>query len=50
MAQPTPSKPSRRTFLKLAAGAAGVAAGPWGSRHAQAKPVSITFAREGSYV
>ena len=51
MAQPAQSKATRRSFLKLAAaGAAGVAAGPWVSRNAQAKPVSITFARESSYV
>src|SRR5207247_4516281 len=50
MAQPARSKATRRDFLKLAAGATGVAAGPWVSRHAQAKPVSITFARESSYV
>ncbi len=51
MAQPAQSKATRRRFLKLAAaGAAGVAAGPWVSRNAQAKPVSITFARESSYV
>jgi multiple sugar transport system substrate-binding protein len=51
MAQPTQSKATRRSFLKLAAaGAAGAAAGPWVSRNAQAKPVSITFARESSYV
>jgi spermidine/putrescine-binding protein len=51
MALPTQSKATRRSFLKLAAaGAAGAAAGPWVSRHAQAKPVSITFARESSYV
>ena len=51
MAQPAPSKATRRSFLKLAAaGAAGVAVGPWVSRNAQAKPVSITFARESSYV
>src|SRR2546427_13236451 len=50
MAQPAQSKATRRDFLKLAAGAAGVAAGPWVSRNAQAKPLSITFARESSYV
>src|SRR5437879_8111068 len=50
MAQPARSKATRRDFLKLAAGAAGVAAGPWVSRNAQAKPVSITVARESSYV
>src|SRR5262245_55134016 len=46
------TKTSRRDFLKLAGGAAaaGVAAGPFVSRHAQAKPVSITFARESAYV
>ena len=51
MAHLPSSRPTRRSFLKLAAaGAAGVATGPWVSRHAQAKPVSITFARESSYV
>jgi len=51
MTQPTQSQATRRSFLKLAtAGAAAVATGPWVSRHAQAKPVSITFARESSYV
>ncbi len=50
MAQPAQSKATRRDFLKLTAGAAGAAAGPWVSRNAQAKPVSITFARESSYV
>ena len=51
MAQPARSKATRRDFLKLAAGAAaGAAAGPWVSRNAQAKPVSIAFARESSYV
>src|SRR5882672_2899560 len=50
MARPAPSKTRRRDFLKLAAGAAGVVSGPWISRNAQAKPVSITFARESSYV
>src|SRR6266446_7249334 len=51
MAQPARSKATRRDFLKLAAGAAaGATAGPWVSRNAQAKPVSIAFARESSYV
>ena len=51
MTQPTQSPATRRSFLKRAtAGAAAVATGPWVSRHAQAKPVSITFARESSYV
>jgi multiple sugar transport system substrate-binding protein len=51
MAQPSKPKATRRDFLKLAAaGAAGVAAGPFVSRNAQAKPVSITFARESAYV
>jgi multiple sugar transport system substrate-binding protein len=51
MAQPSESKATRRDFLKLGvAGAAGVAAGPFVSRNAQAKPVSITFARESAYV
>ena len=51
MAQPSKSKTTRRDFLKFAAaGAAGVAAGPFISRNAQAKPVQITFARESSYV
>ena len=51
MALPTQPKATRRNFVKLAAAAAaGVAAGPLISRNAQAKPVSITFARESSYV
>ncbi|MGH7682601.1 MAG: ubiquinol-cytochrome c reductase iron-sulfur subunit N-terminal domain-containing protein, partial [Candidatus Eiseniibacteriota bacterium] len=51
MAKPASSQATRRDFLKLAAaGSAGVAAGPFISRHAQAKPVQITFARESSYV
>src|SRR5215470_14287811 len=51
MAQPTPSKATRRDFMKVAAGgAAVVAAGPFISRHAEAKPTSITFVRESAYV
>ena len=53
MAKHTRSKgmTSRRDFVRLAAaGAAGVATGPWISRNAQAKPVSITFVRESAYV
>ena len=51
MAQPTPSKATRRDFLKLAAaGAAGAAAGPFVSRHAEAQAKTITFVRESSYV
>src|SRR5499425_1902828 len=51
MAQPTPSKATRRDFMKLAGGgAAGVAVGPFISRHAEAKPTSITFVRESAYV
>ncbi len=50
MAKPAQSKATRRDFLKFAAAGAGVATGPWVSRNAQAKPVSITFARESSYV
>ena len=50
MAEPSQPKATRRDFLKIAAGAAGAAAGPWVSRNAQAKPVSIAFARESSYV
>ena len=51
MAKPALTQATRRDFLKLAAaGSAGVAAGPFISRHAQAKPVQITFARESSYV
>ena len=51
MALPTQPKATRRSFLKLAAaGAAGVAAGPFISRNAQAQPKTITFARESSYV
>ena len=50
MAQPAQSKTTRRDFLKLAAGAAGVGGAPWIARRVQAKPVSITFARESAYV
>src|SRR5262245_40820190 len=53
MAQPAQSKATRREFLQVAAGAAGAAGitgGPFVSRHAQAKPVQITFARESAYV
>src|SRR5256885_12415149 len=50
MAQPVPSTATRRDFLKLAGGAAGVAGAPWIARSVQAKPLSITFARESSYV
>src|SRR5205807_9760504 len=50
MAQPAKSKSGRRDFLKLAAGAAGVVGAPWVARNAQAKPTTITFARESSYV
>src|SRR5258706_6799807 len=50
MAPPPPSKPRGRVFLNLAAGAAGVVSGPWTPRNAQAKPKTITFARESSYV
>ena len=51
MAKPALTQATRRDFLKLAAaGSAGVAAGPFISRHAQAKPVQIAFARESSYV
>src|SRR5262245_53926674 len=50
MAQPAEPKATRRDFLKLAAGAAGMATGPFIGRHAQAKPTTITFARESSYV
>jgi hypothetical protein len=47
MALPTQPKATRRSLLKLAAAAAaGVAAGPFISRNAQAKPLQITFARE----
>jgi multiple sugar transport system substrate-binding protein len=45
------SSVSRRDVLKLAAaGAAGIAGAPFIARHAQAKPVSINFARESCYV
>src|SRR5438445_13214965 len=50
MAQPAKSKTGRRDFLKLAAGAAGIAGAPWIARNVQAKPTTITFARESSYV
>src|ERR1700693_4391415 len=51
MAQPFKPKATRRDFLKLAAaGAAGAGAGPFVSRNAHAKTVSITFARESAYV
>src|SRR5262245_5779303 len=50
MAQPAQPKTSRRNFLKLAAGAAGVVGAPWIARKVQAKPTSITFARESAYV
>jgi len=50
MAQRAQSQATRRDFLKLAAGAAGIAGAPWIARDVQAKPVSITFARESSYV
>ncbi len=50
MAQPAQSKATRRAFLRLAAGVAGVAGAPWIARNVQAKPLSITFARESSYV
>src|SRR2546427_10094176 len=50
MAQPVPSTATRRDFLKLAGGAAGVAGAPWIARNVQAKPAIITFARESSYV
>src|SRR5262245_13835059 len=50
MAQPAQPKTSRRNFLKLAAGAAGAGGAPWIARRVQAKPVSITFARESAYV
>lgn len=51
MAKLVQSKATRRDFLKLAAaGAAGVAGAPWIARNLQAKPVSITFARESAYV
>src|SRR2546428_7602352 len=50
MAQPAQSKATRRAFLRLAAGVAGVAGAPWIARNVQAKPLAITFARESSYV
>ena len=52
MARHAKLETGRREFLKLAAGAAGAAAavGPWISRNAQAKPSTIVFARESSYV
>ena len=50
MAHAADVKPSRRDFLKLAAGATGVVGAPWVARKVEAKPVSIVFARESSYV
>ncbi|PYM77778.1 MAG: hypothetical protein DME03_03045, partial [Candidatus Rokuibacteriota bacterium] len=50
MSKAAPSKPSRRDFLKMAAGATGVVGAPWIARNAQAKPTTIVFARESSYV
>ncbi|HEU5192503.1 MAG TPA: extracellular solute-binding protein, partial [Methylomirabilota bacterium] len=55
MAQPAHGKPTRRDFLKVAAGAgaaAGITGAPWVVRdvHAQQKPKVIVFARESSYV
>ena len=55
MAQPAHRKPTRRDFLKVAAGAgaaAGITGAPWVVRdvHAQQKPKVIVFARESSYV
>jgi len=53
MAQSAKSKTGRRDFLKLAAGAAGaagIAGAPWGARKVEAKPSTIVFARESSYV
>jgi len=50
MAHQARSQGTRRDFLKLAAGAAGAAAGVSISRGAQAKPASIVFVRESSYV
>jgi multiple sugar transport system substrate-binding protein len=55
MAHPAHRKPTRRDFLKVAAGAgaaAGITGAPWVVRdvHAQQKPKVIVFARESSYV
>src|SRR3989475_8564054 len=53
MAQPAKFKTGRRDFLKLAAGAAGAAGitgAPWIARKVEAKPSTIVFARESSYV
>jgi hypothetical protein len=41
MPKPAKLKASRRDFLKLAAGAAGVGGAPWIARNAQAKPTTI---------
>jgi len=54
MVQPAHGKPTRRDFLKVAAGAgaaAGITGAPWVVRdvHAQAKK-TVVFARESSYV
>src|SRR5262245_62411213 len=50
MAQPAQFEPTRRDVLKLGAGAAALGGAPWIARNVQAKPVSITFARESAYV
>ena len=50
MAEPAQSQVTRRDVLKLAAGAAGVAGAPWIARKVEAKPTTIVFARESSYV
>src|SRR5207247_11220588 len=50
LAEPVESTATRRDFLELAGGAAGVAGAPWIARNVQAKPAIITFARESSYV
>ena len=53
MATSKNAKTGRRDFLKLTAGAAsvaGIAGAPWIARKVEAKPSTIVFARESSYV
>ena len=50
MKRPVQSQPGRRDFLKLTAGAAAVVGAPWFARKVEAKPSTIVFARESSYV
>src|SRR5215471_1055495 len=53
MATSKNAKSGRRDFLKLAVGAAsaaGITGAPWIARKVEAKPSTIVFARESSYV